>query len=80
MVSFKISSLFAIIPLKKTIDIISQHSQHISIPRMQFRHILYLCTENVQFQFNGKLYCQADGLAMEIPSGPVVADIFILNV
>ena len=40
------------------------------------RELLYLCTKNPHFTFNNKTYLQADGVVMESPLGPVLANIF----
>ena len=39
--------------------------------------MLILCTKNVHFTFNEEVYKQADGVAMGLPLGPVLADIFM---
>ena len=39
--------------------------------------MLILCTKNVRFTFNEEVYRQKDGVAMELPLGPVLAEIFM---
>ena len=39
--------------------------------------MLILCTKNVHFTFNEEVYKQADGVAMGLPLGPVVSNIFM---
>ena len=39
--------------------------------------MLILCTKNFRFTFNEEVYRQKDGVAMELPLGPVLAEIFM---
>ena len=43
------------------------------------RQLIYLCTKESVFLFNGKLYTQCDGVAMGSPLGPLLANVFICN-
>ena len=40
---------------------------------------LFLCTKNVHFSFNNQIYIQVDGVAMGSPLGPVLANIFMVE-
>ena len=40
------------------------------------RELLYLCTKNPHLTFNNKTYLQSDGVVMGSPLGPVLANIF----
>ena len=43
------------------------------------KELLYLCTKNVHFSFSSEIYMQNDGVAMGFPLGPVLANIFIVE-
>ena len=43
------------------------------------KELLHLCTKNVHFTFNGEIYIQIDGVAMGSPLGPVLANIFMVE-
>ena len=43
------------------------------------RELLYLCTKNAHFTLNIKTYLQVDGVAMSLPLGPVLANIFMVE-
>ena len=84
MVSFDVKSLFTNVPLEKTIDIILRRIYHdkeinINITKKDMRDLLLLCTKNVHFTFEGKIYIQIDGVAMGSPLAPVLADIFMVE-
>ena len=81
MCSFDVTSLFTNVPLEETIDIIefliSKLNINPPIPVDDFTSLLRLCTKNVQFSFDQKLFTQIDGVAMGSPLGPVLANIFL---
>jgi hypothetical protein len=81
MYSLDVVSLFTNVPLRETIDyiceFIEQSGKDIRIPVTDLRTLLLLCTQNVQFLFNNKIYRQKDGVAMGSPLGPLLADIFM---
>ena len=83
MVSFDVASLFTNVPLEDTINIIlgriyEKKEIATDTPRCEMRELLYLCTKNVHFTFNNKIYIQNDGVAMGSPLGPVLANIFMV--
>ena len=43
------------------------------------KELLLLCTKKVNFTFSGKIYMQVDGVATGSPLGPVLADIFMIE-
>ena len=42
-------------------------------------NLLLLCTKNVHFSYDNKLYAQKDGVAMGSPLGPVIVEIFMVD-
>ena len=84
MVSLDVKSLFTNVPLEKTIHIILRRIYHdkeinINITKKDMRDLLLLCTKNVHFTFEGKIYIQIDGVAMGSSLAPVLADIFMVE-
>ena len=43
------------------------------------KKLLDLCTKELHFSFNGKIYKQIDGVVMGNPLGPVIANIFMVE-
>ena len=43
------------------------------------KDLLLLCTKNVHFFYDNKLYSQKDSAAMGSPLGPVIVGIFMLD-
>ena len=43
------------------------------------KKLLTLCTKNVHFSFNSEIYIQLDRVAMGSPLGPVIANIFMVE-
>ncbi|XP_066933971.1 uncharacterized protein [Clytia hemisphaerica] len=84
MVSFDVVGLFTNVPLKHTIDIIlnriyEKNEIKTNIPREDMKLLLEMCTKNVHFTFNQKIYTQIDGVAMGSPLGPVIAGIYMVD-
>lgn len=52
----------------------------IGIPEETLKQLLYTCTYNIQFLFNGHIFRQKDGVAMGSPLGPLLADVFMSTV
>ena len=84
MVSFDVKSLFANVPLDRTIDIVlrriyDKHELQTSIARSEMKKLLILCAENVHFTFDNVIKVQNDGMAMGSPLRPVLSDIFMIE-
>ena len=84
MVSFDVTSLFTNVPLNFTIDLIldkiySEKLISTKLKREQFKILLELCTKEMHFTFDGSVYKQVDGVAMGSPLGPVLANIFMVE-
>ena len=82
MVSFDVKSLSTNVPLDQIIDIILRriydHKElDTSITKSEMKEMFTLCTKNVHFTYNRKIFVQTDGVAMGSPLGPVLADIFM---
>ena len=43
------------------------------------KELLYLCTKNVHFSFNNNIYIHNDGVAMGLTLGPILANIFMVE-
>ena len=84
LISFDVTSLFTNVPLDYTINIIlkriyDQRELETKISRKEMKDLLLLCTKNVHFFYDNKLYSQKDGVAMRSPLGPVIAGIFTVD-
>ena len=81
MVSFDVASLFTNVPLEETIEIIFKKIYIINkdIPKQEMKELLKFCTKNVYFAFNKETYIQVDGVAMDSPLGPVLGNIFMVE-
>ena len=44
------------------------------------RELLYLCIKNVHFLFENDIYFQNDSVAMESLLGPILANIFMVEI
>ena len=78
MVSFDVVSLFTSVPLDFTIEIILRkvyNEKLIStkLKRDEMKNLLELCTKEMHFSFDDKIFRQISGVAMESPLGPVIA-------
>ena len=43
------------------------------------KELLSLYKKHVHFKCNGEIYIQRDGAAMELPLGPLLANVFIIS-
>ena len=83
-VSFDLKSLFTSVPLEHTIDIIikriyEKHEITTVLTAHEMKKLLTICTKNVHFSFNNDIYIQIDGVAMGSPLGPLLANIFMVE-
>ena len=82
MVSFV--SLFTPVPLDCTIDIIldkiyNQNLISTKLTRDEMKLLLEVCTKEMHFSFDGNIFRQVNGVAMGSPLGPVIANIFMVE-
>ena len=80
LISFDVTSLFTNVPLDYTISIIlkwiyDQRELETKILRKEMKDLLLLCTKNLHFFYDNKLYSQKDGVAIGSPLGPVIAGV-----
>ncbi|XP_060534544.1 uncharacterized protein LOC132706961 [Cylas formicarius] len=71
LVSFDVVSLFTMVPVKETLDLISARFRN-DVTEL-FRH----CLTTTYFQWNKEFYEQVDGVAMGSPLSPVIANFFM---
>ena len=84
LVSFDVSSLFTNVPLDFTINVVLRKIYRdklikTKIKRNEMKMLLELCTKELHFAYNGKMYKQVDGVVMGNPLGPVIANIFMVE-
>ena len=84
MISFDVSNLFTNVPLELTIDLIlkkvyQKKMIQTKLKKEELRELLELCTKEMHFSFNGKIYQQTDGVCMGSPLGPVLANVFMVH-
>ena len=83
MILFDAKSLSGKVPLNEPIDIILRKVCHenkivANIQRSILKDLLYLCTKNVYFKFNGEIYIHCDGVAMRSPLEPLFSKVFMI--
>ena len=84
LVSFDVASLFTNVPLDYTINVILRKIYReklikTKLKRKEMKELLEICTKELHFSFNGKMYKQVDGVVMGNPLGPVIANIFMVE-
>ena len=84
MVSFDVTALFTNVPLDFTINLILDkiYKEKIiktNLARKDLEKLLNLCTKEMHFSFNNQIYKQINGVAMGSPLGPVLANIFMVE-
>ena len=81
MGNLDVDFLFTNIPLEETIDIclnaLFENMEKVQgLSKIQFKKLLSLATKETYFLFKGKLYKQADGVAMGSPLGLTLPNAF----
>ena len=84
MVSFDVVSLFTSVPLDYTINLILDKIYKdklikTKLKKDDMKKLLETCTKEMHFSFNGEIFRQVDGVAMGSPLGPVIANIFMVE-
>ena len=82
MASFDVESLFTNIPLEETINIscdslFGNEAEINNFSRNDFDKLLRIALQNNFFNFDGKIYKQTDGAAMDSLLGPSLANAFL---
>ena len=84
MVSFDVKLRFTNVSLDRTIDVILKriydHKElKTPVTRCEMKEMLTLCTKNVYFTYNRKIFVQTNDVAMGLALRPVLADIFMIE-
>ena len=81
MVSYDVCSLFTNIPLSKIIDIavklILENKKDLKFSENELTKLFRFATAQTYFYFDGKIFDQVDGVAIGLPLGPVLANLFM---
>ena len=59
------------------INLIYNHNPNLNITRKELKELFLFATSQTHFIFNSKFYNQIDGVAMDSPLTPVLANIFM---
>ena len=83
MVSFDVSNLFTNVPLDFTINLIlkkvyEQKLVKTKLKKSELKELLEICTKEMHFTLDDKVYQQTDGVCMGSPLGPVLANVFMV--
>ena len=78
MSSLDVDSLFTNIPLKETINLVYNNVDVIEgINKSEFENLLSFTTQESYFTCNDILYKEKDGVAMGLPLGSTMANVFL---
>ena len=82
MASFDIKSLFTDIPLTETLSVqnLYKNQAHVNnLTKSSFYRLLKITMSESFFIFDGKFFEQSDGVAVDSPLGPTLANVFICH-
>ena len=84
LVSFDVKSLFRNVPLDETIKVIlnriyEKNEISTDITKSEMKELLNLCTKSVHFTFENNIYVQNDDVAVGSPLGPILANMFMVE-
>ena len=74
--------MFTNIPLIEVIEVCLKELyhpdlRHPEMPEFICKEILHMAVLNAEFSFNNEMYKQLDGVAIGLPLGPILANIFV---
>ena len=49
------------------------------LTKHEMKNLLILCTKNVHFTLNNEIFVQNNGVAMDFPLGPILANVFMME-
>ena len=83
-ISFSVQLSFTYVPLAFTIDVIlrriyNENEIYTNIKRSEMKELLLLATKNAHFMFSNDIYQHYEGVWMGSPLGPVIAEIFMVE-
>ena len=82
LVSYDFTSLFTNVPVQETINILIDKAftdNWFNSTYDQLTQLLRMASTDQLFQFDGQLYEQCEGVAMESPLGPLLANVFMCH-
>ena len=83
MVSQDVDSVLTNLPLHETIDICTnalfKSREKVRVSKIEFKELFSLATKKSYFIYNRELYKQVDGVAMDSPLGPMLANVFLAH-
>ena len=82
--SFHVKLLLTSVPFTETIDVVLYcvyNCKEIwtSLTKDEMKKLLILCIKNVHFLLNNEIYVQNDGVDIESPLGPILANVFMVE-
>ena len=89
LVSYDVSSLFTIVPLEETIQLLADKAfinnwfnemYHLNLNKLDLVDLLRAATKDQLFTLNGQEYEQTDGVAMGSPLSPLLANAFMCSI